>query len=112
MSTQSRTYSLGQEIWLIGDASHMHKRGIRFQASTDKGDMLYDGTDWQEPKLKSFSPALHLMPGTKITWACTYNNDTGQTLSFGESAANNEMCIFPGEFYNATGTQISYQAIF
>jgi hypothetical protein len=111
-STQSRTYTLNQEIWLMGDASHMHKRGVRFQATTDKGDMLYDGTDWEEPKPKSFDPPLHLMPGTKITWACTYNNDTGQTLSFGESAANNEMCIFPGEFYNPTGQQISYQSFF
>jgi hypothetical protein len=111
-STQSRTYNLTEEIWLRSAASHMHKRGVHFVATTDAGDQLYDGTDWQEPKVKMFDPALHLMPGTKITWACTYNNDTAQRLTFGESAANNEMCIFPGEFYNSTGTQISYQAIF
>jgi hypothetical protein len=111
-STQSKTYTLSQDINLMDDASHMHKRGVHFVATTDGGQTLYDGTDWQEPKVKYFDPPLHLASGTKITWACTYNNDTGQTLSFGESAASNEMCIFPGEFYNATGQQISYQAVF
>ena len=111
-STSSKTYTLSQDINLMGDASHMHKRGVHFVASTNTGQTLYDGTEWQEPQQKSFNPPLHLAAGTKITWACTYNNDTGQTLTFGESAANNEMCIFPGEFYNSTGTQISYQAVF
>jgi hypothetical protein len=111
-STQSKTYTLSQDIDLMDDASHMHMRGVHFVATTDGGQMLYDGTDWQEPKPKFFDPPLHLAAGTKITWACTYNNDTGQTLGFGESAATNEMCIFPGEFYNATGQQISYQALF
>ncbi|HEX4339547.1 MAG TPA: hypothetical protein VH062_26755 [Polyangiaceae bacterium] len=112
MSTQSRSYSLPQDINLMGTASHMHKRGVHFVATASTGQTLYDGTEWQEPMPKSFDPPLPLKAGTKITWACTYNNDTGQTLSFGESAANNEMCIFPGEFYNSTGTQIAYQAIF
>jgi hypothetical protein len=111
-STQSKTYTLTQDINLMDDASHMHKRGVHFVATTDSGQMLYDGTDWQEPKPKLFDPPLHLAAGTKITWACTYNNDTGQALGFGESAATNEMCIFPGEFYNATGQQISYQSLF
>jgi hypothetical protein len=110
MSTQSKTYSLAQDIWLLGDASHMHKRGVHFVAKASSGQTLYDGTDWAEPKPQSFAPALHLTSGTKITWSCTYNNDTGKALMFGESASANEMCIMVGEFYNPTGTQISYQA--
>jgi hypothetical protein len=111
-STQSKTYTLPEDINLMSDASHMHSRGVHFVASTDSGQMLYDGTAWQEPVLQRFDPPLALKSGTKITWACTYDNNTGKTLTFGESAATNEMCIFPGEFFNATGTQISYQAIF
>jgi hypothetical protein len=90
----------------------MHKQGIHFVATTSTGQTLYDGTEWAEPTPKSFNPPLHLASGTRITWACTYNNTTGKTLTFGESAGTNEMCIFPGEFYNSTGQQISYQAIF
>ena len=112
MSTQSKTYSLTQDINMMGAASHMHKQGIRFVATTSTGQTLYDGTDWQEPQPKSFNPPLHLASGTRITWACTYNNTTGKMLTFGESAGTNEMCIFPGEFYNSTGQQITYQAVF
>lgn len=112
MSTQSKTYSLTQDINMMGSASHMHKQGIHFVATTSTGQTLYDGTEWQEPPPKSFNPPLHLASGTRITWACTYNNTTGKTLTFGESAGTNEMCIFPGEFYNSTGQQISYQALF
>jgi hypothetical protein len=112
MSTQSKTYALAQDINMMGSASHMHKQGIHFLATTNTGQTLYDGTEWQEPPPKSFNPPLHLASGTQITWACTYDNTTGKTLTFGESAAANEMCIFPGEFYNSTGQQITYQAVF
>jgi hypothetical protein len=112
MSTHSKSYSLTQDIWLMGDASHMHKRGVHFVAKASSGQMLYDGTEWAEPKQQTFDPALHLTSGTQISWACTYNNDTGKTLTFGESASANEMCIFVGEFYNPSGTQISYQSLF
>ena len=112
MSTQSKTYTLPQDINVMGTFSHMHERGIRFVASTNTGQMLYDGTDWNEPKEQKFDPPLLLKSGTIITWACTYNNMTGRTLTFGDSAANNEMCIFPAEFYNSTGQQLSYAALF
>jgi hypothetical protein len=111
-STQSKTYKLTQDINLMSAASHMHKQGTRFVATTGTGVTLYDGTDWQEPKPKIFSPALNIKKDDTITWKCTYQNDTGKTLGFGESALTNEMCIFPGEFYNASGVQISYQALF
>lgn len=106
-STQSRSYTLTQDISLIGAGSHMHKQGIHFVAQTNTGQTLYDGTDWQEPKPELYDPPINLTAGTQITWACTYQNDTGKTLTFGESALTNEMCIFPGEFYNKSGVQIS-----
>ena len=56
-------------------------------------------------------PPLLLTAGTTITWACTYDNPSTKTLTFGESAATNEMCIFPGEFFNKDGAQISVQSL-
>jgi hypothetical protein len=109
-STQSRSYTLSEDVSLIGAGSHMHKQGTHFVAQTNTGETIYDGTDWQEPKPKLYAPPLNLTAGTTITWSCTYQNDTGRTLTFGESALTNEMCIFPGEFYNKSGVQISYQA--
>jgi len=110
VSTQSASYTLPVDIWLMGDASHMHSRGTHFVAKTGDGEVLYDGTEWAEPKAKTWDPPKMLAAGTQITWSCTYDNQTGRTLTFGESANTNEMCIFPGEFYNSTGGQITTQS--
>jgi hypothetical protein len=111
MSTQTKSYAIPQEIWLMDTASHMHKRGIHFVAKAGT-QTIYDGTEWAEPTPQTFNPPLHLPAQTSISWSCTYNNDSGGALSFGESASKNEMCILVGEFYNKGGAQITDQAIF
>ena len=40
-----------------------------------------------------------------ITWSCSYYNDTGATLTFGDSAISNVMCIYLGQYYPASPTQ-------
>jgi hypothetical protein len=110
-STATKSYQLTEDITMLGAASHMHSRGVQFTAKASSGETLYEGTEWAEPPPKTFAPPLLLKSGTTITWSCTYENETNQTLSFGESASKNEMCIFPGEFYNKSGQQISYQAL-
>ena len=106
-SQATATYTLPTDIWLLGAASHMHSRGIDFVATADTGDTLYQGTDWAEPRPKIFQPALPLKSGTKITFTCTYQNNSSITMTFGESAATNEMCNFPAEFYNTAGQQLT-----
>jgi hypothetical protein len=39
-------------------------------------------------------------PGDSINWTCTYDNNTGKTLTFGDSAATNEMCIYVARYYS------------
>jgi hypothetical protein len=52
-----------------------------------------------------------LNPGDSISWTCTYDNQTGKTLTFGESAQANEMCIYLARFYSAPdGAQLECQA--
>jgi hypothetical protein len=92
-STSTSSYSLPQDVNLLLGASHMHQRATNFVASDSTGRTLYQTTVWAEPKPVIYSPPVHLPSGTTITWSCTYVNDTGSTLTFGESAANNVMCI-------------------
>jgi hypothetical protein len=108
VSTQSRNYSIPFGIKLLSGVSHMHSRGTGFTATTNTGLTLYQGTQWDEPQSTVYPNGLDLGAGTNITWSCTYNNTTGQTLSFGEHAATNEMCIFSGIFYT---TDMSHQGI-
>lgn len=98
-------------IGLLGGVSHMHRRATHFVASTSTGVNLYETDQWDEPVPNEYNPPVALNPGDKITWTCTYNNNTGQTLTFGDSASVNEMCIFTGRFYSSpTGQDMECQA--
>jgi hypothetical protein len=101
MSTQTRTSGpLPADTNLLIAVSHMHSRAVNFTAKTSDGVMIYQGTEWNEPKPTFFqAPYPKLKANTTITWACTYNNNTGMTLTFGESANTNEMCILAGVVY-------------
>jgi hypothetical protein len=98
----ARTYSLPQDVNLLWSGSHMHKYGTNFVTTTSTGVTLFQTTQWAEPPAKVYSPPLHLASGTSITWTCTDVNTTGQTLTFGESAQTNVMCISVSGFYPVT----------
>lgn len=98
-------------IGLVAGGTHMHKRGVRFTAKTSTGAMLADVATWDEPPALKYDPPIMLNPGDTISWTCTYDNDTGKTLTFGESAEDNEMCIYLGRFFSAPdGAQLECQA--
>jgi len=106
-STQGFDFTLGQDINLLAASGHMHRRGTNFVATATNPDgtktQLYQTNVWDEPTAAAFTPAMTLGNGTGVHWACSYNNTTGSTLAFGESASTNEMCIFTGTFYPAPG---------
>ncbi len=98
-------------IALISGLSHMHMRGVHFVANTSKGVSLVDTTVWDEPPVQNYTTPIPLNPGDSITWTCTYNNDTGAPLVFGDSAEKNEMCIYLARFYSApSGDDIECQS--
>jgi hypothetical protein len=92
------TCNLPQDVNLLSSASHMHQRSTNFIA-TSGGQTLYTSTDWDNPTPATFSPAMPLKAGADLTWSCTYVNDTGSWLTFGESAKTNVMCISVSIFY-------------
>jgi hypothetical protein len=96
--TSTTSCNLLQDVNLLSADSHMHRRATGFTA-TANGETLYQTTQWSDPTLQVYSPPIHLTAGTPITWGCTYVNDTGSPLTYGESAATNVMCIYQGTFY-------------
>lgn len=96
--------SLPANYTIFTSWSHMHKTGVDFQASTN-GSVFYEEKMWDSPPLHLHSPALQMTGSTPITWSCSYYNDTGGTLSFGESANNNVMCIYIGQYYPVVDPQ-------
>jgi len=103
--TVTKKCSVPSNIHLIYANSHMHQHGTNFQAvETGGGTELYQTTNWDDPPLSALSPPIDLNAGDEIQWTCTYLNNTGQIITFGESAATNEMCIFTGQYYPAPDT--------
>jgi hypothetical protein len=99
-------------ISLIGAGSHMHMRGIHFVADTNTGIRLLETDEWEEPPLIAYDPPIAMNPGDSVTWTCTYNNETAQPITFGQSASKNEMCIYIASYYtsSADATQLECQA--
>ena len=100
-SSATKSFTIPSDIKLLVAVSHMHEHAIGFTSSTSDGRTLYTTTQWSEPKTAQFDPPMDIAAGTTITWTCSYQNDTGQTLTFGESASQNEMCIFNSVYYPA-----------
>ncbi len=96
------TYTLPQDVEIMSTNSHMHKFGTNFVATASTGQTLFQTTQWDEPPSQPYCPTLHLSAGTTITWTCTDVNDTGGTLTFGQSALTNVMCIATALFYPVT----------
>jgi hypothetical protein len=99
--TSSATCNLPQDVNVLSSASHMHQRATDFVA-TSGGVLLYQSNDWDSPVPAVFSPPRLLKSGADLTWTCTYVNDTGSWLTFGESAKTNVMCISVSIFYPVT----------
>jgi hypothetical protein len=96
--TLSKSCRIPANLNTIRVTSHMHSRGTHFVATTG-GQTIYETDQWNEPKPGVFDPPFQLTSGSTVDFACTWLNDTGMTLTFGESARTNEMCIFSGVVY-------------
>ena len=90
-----------KDVSVFETGSHMHQHGTHFTARASDGQLLFETNQWAEPEPWRFASPRKLKAGTVIDVDCEYQNTTDQPLSFGESAATNEMCIFIGGYYPA-----------
>jgi len=103
--TVTRTCPIDRDINLALLWSHMHSRGIGFVATTNDptagARILYATTTWSEPQARVFpqDPPVTVHAGSTITYSCTYENMTSETIVQGQSARTNEMCILHGMYW-------------
>jgi hypothetical protein len=106
--TADNSCGVPADVNLFTATSHMHQHGVHFVARDDQGQLLYETNEWAEPAPWTFAPPRRLEAGTSVHIHCDYVNDSALSLSFGESAATNEMCIFAAAYYPAPdGTSIT-----
>jgi hypothetical protein len=95
--------SLAANYSIYSSWSHMHKWSLGLTASTN-GNQFYSETNWDNPPLTYHNPVIPMTSSQSITWSCNYYNDTGSTLTFGDSAISNVMCIYLGQYFPANDT--------
>jgi hypothetical protein len=89
-------------------STHSHKRTITAEAdhylNGQVGAPLVVTQDWEHATIsKWYNPFLVLAAGEEIYYRCNYQNDTNATITVGESAETNEMCMAVGYYFPATG---------
>ena len=95
--------------WNMPDYVGEAVRQIKEQVGRDEVILSVPKYDFNWQLSYELAEPLNLPKGTRIDWSCEYANDTGETITFGDSAVKNEMCIFPGEFFNEEGAQLTAQ---
>jgi hypothetical protein len=103
VSETKTTIPLLTDYTIFTSWSHMHRTALKFTASAN-GNVFYTETNWDSPQVIPHTPFLPMKGGTSITWNCDYYNPSSQALSFGDSATNNVMCIYIGQYFPADPT--------
>lgn len=96
------------DVTLVSASSHYHKRGNDYAAYLDPPSgapattPFYTSADWDHPK--SLAATMTIAAGSRIRFNCGYDNSTGTKEYFqGQSASDNEMCMFIGVYYPEMG---------
>lgn len=101
-TTATRTFTFTQETRILTLTSHTHQLGerfvIRIAGGPRDGEVVYDNTEWEHPRIVTFAPPLVLQAGQGLTSIITYNNTTDRTIRFGLTSQD-EMGIIFGYAY-------------
>lgn len=91
---------------------HTHHLGVDVDvavgATPESADqMIYDpiGFSWSEPETVFHDPPVVVPDGGGFKFNCSWMNDTGQRVGFGESV-DDEMCFFWAYYYPSQGSKV------
>ena len=101
-TTVTKTFPFSTTTRVLVLSSHMHKLGERFvirvSGGARDGEIVYENTDWEHPRVITFDSPIVLQPGEGLTSIITYNNTTPRAVSFGLTSED-EMGIIFGYTY-------------
>jgi Copper type II ascorbate-dependent monooxygenase, C-terminal domain len=97
-STQKGTCTLDADSTVFALTPHMHLMGkhlttTQVALSGDRKVLLDQDYDFDAQTLMKLDPPAQFKQGDQIETACTFQNTSANTLTFGESTTANEMCI-------------------
>jgi hypothetical protein len=99
------------KFWLV--STHSHKRSVRTavrDGMPNSTTMMFESSDWEHPGVSRWEAPFRTFGTGKLTYECEYNNTTNLTITDGESAQTDEMCMASGYFFPATRPVFCYNS--
>lgn len=99
-STHTCPVPSGVKFWWFSTHTHGFAQSARIH---NGGSDIVVSTDWQAPAVAEFGPPgfYSFGVGEQLTYSCQYLNDSGQTVTFGESYFGDENCNGLAYFFPA-----------
>ncbi len=103
-ATANMSCTVPSAVTLLTATSHMHQRGTGYAAFLDAPggratEPFYTTDAWDHPG--ALAAPLAVPAGATIRFSCDYTNPEDRAFYQGQSAANDEMCMFVGIYYPA-----------
>jgi hypothetical protein len=93
------------DVSIYAMTGHTHRYGTNVHVDsmdapngTTTPRYALDNFVWDAPEVVTFDPAFKVPAGGGFSYTCSWNNPTGDMITFGESA-NQEMCFFWVYYY-------------
>ena len=113
VETQTCGTPPGTKFWLV--STHAHKQAVKTEVKNGmpaSTDLAFTSTDWEHPGTKAWMTApFYTFTGDKLTYGCTYDNkgsNASRTITTGDSAQTDEMCMATGYYFPAPKSRICY----
>jgi hypothetical protein len=110
VETQSCSTPPGTKFWMM--STHSHKQSVKTEVKSGAAT-VFTSTDWEHPGAQMWmTPStFHTFDANRLTFSCTYNNtgtNVNRTITTGDSAQTDEMCMATGYHFPATASKICY----
>ena len=100
-------------INIFGITGHTHQWGTNVEIDMLKSQnssepvpaYKHDAWDWEEPPVNRFAPPLEMTTSSGFQFSCSYDNQSGRRVFFGESTED-EMCFFWSYYYPSRGHKV------
>ena len=91
---------VAHDITIANLQSHMHRRGVSYQAQLVDGPVIYQSTSWQQVPVARFDGGLTVPAGSQLDYWCDYANTENRDVYQG-ARSTDEMCMLIGSYYPA-----------
>ncbi|MEM9491563.1 MAG: hypothetical protein AAGC55_20630 [Myxococcota bacterium] len=89
-----------QDITILNAQSHMHARGVSYEAAIEGQEPFYSSTNWENVPVADFSAdgGIQVPAGSYLDYYCDYANGEMRDVYQGPRSTD-EMCMLIGSYY-------------